>query len=241
MNVTSTTFEYSDGATTFEGVVARPAGSEAVRGGVLVAHAWGGCGAEEQRRAIMLAEMGYVAFAVDLYGKGIRGSSPEENAVLMQPMLDDRPRIAERMQLALIELKKMEGVNSARTAAIGFCFGGLCVLDLARSGADVAGVVSIHGLFLPPPVLADASITSSVLALHGWDDPLVPPEQVLALATEMSAAKADWQLHAYGNTLHAFTNPNANDPDFGAVYDADADRRSWAAATEFLAERLQAG
>ena len=241
MTATSSVFEYSDGATGLEGVVARPAEIGAVRGGVLVAHAWGGCGAEEKRRAAMLAELGYVAFALDLYGKGNRGTSPEENAALMQPMLDERPLIAERMQLALAELKGMDGVDAERTAAIGFCFGGLCVLDLARSGADVAGVVSIHGLFLPPPVPVEASITSSVLALHGWDDPMVPPEQVLALASELSAAGADWQLHAFGNTQHAFSNPNANNPELGTVYDADADRRAWVAVAEFLAERLQAG
>jgi dienelactone hydrolase len=127
-------------------------------------------------------------------------------------------------------------VDAKRLAAMGYCFGGLTVLDLARSGADVRGVVSFHGLFNAPETSAGASISAKVLCLHGYDDPMVPPESVLALAAELTAAGADWQIHAYGNTLHAFTNPAANDPGFGAVYNADADRRSAQALNDFLAE-----
>ena len=238
MTITSESFEYTDGTTTFEGYVARPDAPGEPRPGVLIAHAWGGCGAEEKRRAGMLAELGYVAFAVDLYGKGRRGSTTEENAALMQTLLDQRTLIPERMQLALKELRAMDGVDAGRTGAIGLCFGGLCALDLARSGADVAGVVSVHGLFMPPPGKQATAIKSSVLALHGWDDPMVPPDQVAALALELTEAGADWQLHAYGNTRHAFSNPGANNPEMGTVYNADADRRAWNAVRYFLAEVL---
>ena len=119
--------------------------------------------------------------------------------------------------------------------AIGFCFGGLCALDVARSNADAAGVVSFHGLLNAPGNTAD-EIKPKVLALHGWDDPMATPDDVKAFGEEMTKAKADWQLHAYGGTMHAFTNPQANDPDFGTVYDADADRRSWQAMQNFLTE-----
>jgi dienelactone hydrolase len=126
--------------------------------------------------------------------------------------------------------------DSGKIAAIGFCFGGLCVLDLARTGIDIQGVVSFHGLLGAPGNTAGNIIKAKVLVLHGNDDPLAPVEQVLAIEKELTAAKADWQLHSYGNTLHAFTNPLANDPSFGTVYQPDADRRSWQAMRNFLAE-----
>jgi dienelactone hydrolase len=114
----------------------------------------------------------------------------------------------------------------------------MCALDLARSGADVRGVISFHGLLTPPDNLDGQSISSKVLVLHGYDDPMARPEAMTALAEELSAAGADWQIHAYGNTVHAFTNPMAQDAAFGTVYSATADHRSWRAAREFLAEVL---
>ena len=154
----------------------------------------------------------------------------------MQPFLDDRPMLQHRMQISLNTLREQPEVDADRSAAIGFCFGGLCVLDLARSGGNVAGVVSIHGLLAAPGNTSGATIGASVLALHGWDDPMATPEDVNSFGAEMSAMKADWQLHAYGNTMHAFTNPAANDPAMGTVYNATADRRSWQAIQNFLEE-----
>jgi dienelactone hydrolase len=202
---------------------------------VMVAHAWGGQGELEQAKARALAELGYIGFALDMYGKGVRGSSREENARLIQPFLDDRPLLMRRVGAALAAVKVLPEVDRERVAAIGFCFGGLCVLDLARSGADLAGVVSFHGLLNPPPE-SGQRIRARVLVLHGHDDPMVPVEQVVALERELTEAGADWQVHAYGNTVHAFTNPQANDPDFGTVYDARADRRSWQSMRAFLEE-----
>jgi dienelactone hydrolase len=121
-------------------------------------------------------------------------------------------------------------------AAIGFCFGGLCVLDLARTGEDLAGIVSFHGLFGSPGNTAGNTIRAKILVCHGWDDPMATPDQVLGLAEELTGQGADWQMHAYGKTMHAFTNPEANDPGFGTVYSERADRRSWAAMTNFLNE-----
>ena len=228
--------EYSDGDTVFEGRLAWNDDSGAPRPGILVAHAWGGRSANEDRKADELAELGFTALALDLYGKGKRGSGPDENAALMQPLLDDRALLQRRMSVALDTLRAQPEAEAGSIAAIGFCFGGLCVLDLARTGADIAGVVSFHGLFAPPGNTAGNTIKARVLALHGWDDPMATPDSVLALAQELSAMGADWQLHAYGNTMHAFTNPAAADPDMGTVYDAAADRRSWQAMANFLDE-----
>ena len=228
--------EYSDGDAVFEGRLAWHGDSSAPRPGILVAHAWGGRSANEDGKADQLAELGFAALALDLYGKGKRGSGPDENAALMQPLLDDRALLQRRMRVSLETLRSQPEVEAGSVAAIGFCFGGLCVLDLARTGADIAGVVSFHGLFAPPGNTVGNTISARILALHGWDDPMATPDNVVALAQELSAMDADWQLHAYGNTMHAFTNPAAADPDMGTVYDAAADRRSWQAMTNFLDE-----
>ena len=211
-------------------------GATGSRPGVLVAHAWRGRGEHEEAKARQLAELGYVGFALDLYGKGVRGGSVEENRRLMQPYMDDRALLQGRMALALRVAREQPEVEERRLAAIGFCFGGLCVLDLARSGAEVEGVVSFHGLFTPPGNTHGNRIRAKVLILHGWDDPMARPEALLALGNELTAMQADWQIHAYGNAMHAFTNPAANDPEFGTVYQADADRRSWESTRAFLAE-----
>ena len=132
-------------------------------------------------------------------------------------------------------LRAQPGVDPDRIAIMGYCFGGLCALDLARSGADIRGAISFHGLLLPNG-LDPRPIKARVLALHGYADPMVPPEQVVAFGKEMSDAGVDWQLHAYGGVLHAFTVPEANDPGFGTVYNAGAERRSWRALVDFLEE-----
>jgi dienelactone hydrolase len=206
--------------------------------GVLIAHAWGGRGENEDGAARRLAAAGYAGFALDLYGLDVRGTSRGENAALIAPFLADRPMLQRRMSSAVSALQVQDEVDSSRIAAIGFCFGGLCVLDLARSGADVRGVVSLHGLFTPPEPAPGVPIRAKVLALHGHDDPMVPVAAVNALEDELNGAGADWQIHVYGGTMHAFTNPKANDPDFGTVYNAVADRRAWASTMDFLAEVL---
>ena len=189
-----------------------------------------------QGKARKIAELGYVGFALDMYGKGVLGSSNEENASLMQPFMDDRQFLQQRITAALNTVKQLPWVDDNNIAAMGFCFGGLCVLDLARTGADIKGVVSFHGLLGAPDNTKGNLIKAKILALHGHDDPMASPEQVLAFQTEMTQAGVDWQFISYGNTVHAFTNPVANDPDFGTVYQADADRRSWLAMQGFFAE-----
>lgn len=236
MGIQNRLVQYKDDDTVLEGMLAWDDRASGSRPGVLVSHAWSGRSDFEDGKANALAGLGYVAFALDLYGKGVRGSNPDENSALMQPFLDDRAMLQKRLLLSLATLRNQAEVDASKTAAIGFCFGGLCVLDIARTGEDLAGVVSFHGLFGAPGNTSGKTITAKVLALHGWDDPMAPPDSVVALSTEMSTMQADWQLHAYGNTMHAFTNPEANDKAFGTVYNASADRRSWAAMKGFLQE-----
>ena len=236
MSIQTRVIEYEHDGVVFEGQLAWDDAAGGARPGVLVAHAWAGRSGFEDDKARRLAELGYVGFALDLYGKGKRGTTTEENAALMQPFLEDRSLLQARLKASLDTLREQAEVDAQNVAAIGFCFGGLCVLDLARTGEDMAGVVSFHGLLGSPGNTAGNRIRARVLALHGWDDPMATPDQVLALAEELTAMGADWQIHGYGNTMHAFTNPEANDPDFGTVYSAAADGRSWTALENFLAE-----
>lgn len=236
MSVQGRVFEYEVAGKAYEGYLASDDSASGDRTGVLVGHAWGGQGEFEAERARRLAAQGHVVLAYDVYGKGQRGSDAESNSALMQPLLEDRVELLTRLEGSLAALRGAANVDAARCAIIGYCFGGLCALDLARSGGDIKGAVSLHGLFNAPP--ATQKISAKVLALHGWADPMAPPESVLAFAEEMTTAGADWQLQAYGSAMHSFTNPDANDPDFGTVYSASADKRSWVAMTEFLNEAL---
>ena len=236
MSIQTRLVEYKDGDILLEAYVAWDESSHDSRPGVLISHAWSGRSEFEEGKAAQLAELGYVGFALDLYGKGVKGGDPEQNRALMQPLLDDREMLQRRMHLALDNIRKQKEVDDERVAAMGFCFGGLCVLDLARTGADILGAASFHGLFSPPGNTEGKEISAKVLVMHGWDDPMAAPDQALALADELTAAGADWQIHAYGNTVHAFTNPAANDVEHGTVYDANADRRSWQSLQLFLAE-----
>ena len=228
--------EYEHDGKLLEGYLAYDGTLDTPRPAVIVVPAWAGRSNFECDKARKLALEGYAGFACDLYGKGILGRSVEENAGLMQPFLDDRVMLQSRLATIVDILRTQTEVDESSIAAIGFCFGGLCVLDLARSGADINGVVSFHGLLGAPGNTAGIKITAKVLALHGHDDPMAPVEAVNDLENELTVAGADWQIHVYGNTMHAFTNPKANDPGFGTVYSELADKRSWQALLNFLAE-----
>jgi dienelactone hydrolase len=229
--------DYTDGKLTCEGYLVYDPTIKGKRPAVVVSHAWGGQGDFERNKAQWLAQLGYVGFALDLYGKGVRGTTMEQNATLMQPFVDDRAMLKQRMIAGVNAIKQHMMVDSHRIGAMGFCFGGMCVLDLARAVVPgVQGVVSIHGLFHPPKLGKQAQITAKVLALHGFDDPMATPEHMVALGKELDSAGADWQLHAFGNTMHAFTNPDANMPDKGLQYNKSADQRSWIAIKNFFEE-----
>lgn len=231
--------EYRDGSTLLEGFFCHDDSRPGPLPGLLIAHEWAGRGEFVERKARRLAWHGFATFALDMFGKGKRGTTNAECSALMMPFVQDRALLARRVTAALTALKEIPEVDAGRVAAMGFCFGGMCVLDLARSGADLRGVAALHGLLKPTGLASQAKIRAKVLVLHGYGDPMGPPEDVLAIANELTAAGADWQLHAYGNTLHSFTNPQANDRANGMVYDEAADRRSWHAVLQFLDEVLR--
>lgn len=226
--------EYTDENTVLEGYYAYDDAIVEKMPLVLVAPDWSGRNEFACAKADKLAELGYVGFALDMYGKGKRGNTKEEKSALMTPFIQDRNKLLNRILAGFDAAKKIDQVEPSRIGAIGFCFGGLCVLDLARSGADIKGVVSFHGLLHAPENAAKHPIHSKILALHGFDDPMVTMEHVMAFGQEMTHAKADWQLHMYGNAMHAFTNPEANDPSFGTVYNPEADARSWLSMKNFF-------
>lgn len=230
------TIEYTDGKVTLEGYIAYKNDGPAKKPLVLIVHDWTGRNDFVGHKAEKLAELGYVGFALDMFGKGVLGTTKEEKAALIQPFFADRNLLQKRMLAGFDAARKLDMVDGARIGAMGFCFGGLCVLDLARSGADVRGVVSFHGLLISPPGEQKVAIKAKVLALHGHDDPMVQPDQVLAFEHEMTTAKVDWQVHVYGNTMHSFTNPEANDPGFGTVFSDLANKRSWQTMQNFFAE-----
>ena len=235
--------EYTDGDTKLRGFLALPAGAENGKSipGVLIAHAWTGEGPNVQRRARQLAELGYVAFAVDIYGEGVRPKPPTEAMQVAQTYYKDRPLVRRRVLAGLSELLKIPGVDPAKIVAIGYCFGGMVVLELARSGADVAGIVVFHGTLNASNPNEAKQIKAKVLALQGGDDPHVPMSETQAWIEEMQHGGVDWQLILYGGAVHAYTHEDAgNDPSTGAAYDEKADRRSWQAMRDFFDEILAA-
>ena len=235
--MTEETLEYTVGEHTFEARLSFDETISGPRPAVLVAHAWAGLGESELGWAKELAAAGYVGAAIDLYGKGVRGGERAANEALMMPLINDRDELLARLSAALECVRAHPQVDGARVAAIGFCFGGLCVLDMARGGLDLRGVVSVHGLFFPRPT-PPTDVVAKVLVLHGYDDPMAKPEAMVGFAKEMSDAGVDWEINAYGGTMHAFTNREANDPSFGTVYSERADLRARAAMSRFLTDVL---
>lgn len=229
-------FDYRDGGTPFRGYLARP-DAPGQRPGILVVHDAPGLGDYIRRRTDMLAALGFVALAADLYGSGKLASGAETAIAWMQALQADPDLHRRRLATSLDALASLPFVDPTKIAAIGYCAGGQGVLELARSGAAIAGVVSFHGLLDTPRPAEPGAIGCRVLACTGAADPLVPPEQVAAFEREMARAGADWQLVTYGGAQHAFTNPAADAVGYpGLAYDERADRRSWRAMQAFLAE-----
>jgi dienelactone hydrolase len=232
--------EYKQGDAVLEGCLAWDDGAHGPRPGVLVVHDWMGMGDYVKMRCQKLAELGYVAFAADIYGKDIRPKTPREAGAQSAIYKKDRALMRARIRAGLDVLRHDPRCDPRRLAAIGYCFGGTCVLELARSGTPLAGVVSFHGGLDTPSPAEAKNIRCKVLVLHGGDDPHVPPKDVEAFEDEMRAAGVDWQLVIYGGAVHAFTNPAAgNDNSKGAAYNAKADHRSWEAMQAFFAEILK--
>lgn len=229
---------YRDGDVTLEGFAAWD--SDAVGKpvpGVLVVHQWMGLTEYEKGRCRQLAELGYVAFAVDVYGKGIRPENMQDAAKQAGIYKQDRELYRRRLTLGLEQLRGWNGVAKNRIAAIGYCFGGTGVLELARSGADISGVVSFHGGLDSPQPEAGRNIKAKVLICHGADDPFVPANEIEAFKSELNSAGVDWQMLIFSGAVHSFTQPMAgNDNTRGAAYNEKADRRSWTAMQSFFDE-----
>lgn len=230
------TVEYTDSGKVLEGYLAYDDSFEGKRPGVLVVHEWWGINDYIRKRTEMLAGLGYVAFAADIYGKGVRTADPEVAGRLAGIYRADRTLLRRRAAKGLDTLKANALTDPGRVGAVGYCFGGTAVLELARAGTPLSGVVSFHGnLDTPSP---DTSvIKASVLALTGALDPYVTPERVREFEEEMKKAGADWFLVSYGGAVHSFTNPASGDnPSKGVAYNEPADRRSWREMKDFFSE-----
>lgn len=232
--------EYEHNGTKLLGYLAYDDGKQGKRPGVVVVHEWMGHNDYARRRAEQLAGLGYAAFAIDMYGKGVRAKDAQEASQMAGRFKNDRKLMRDRAGAGLDVLKKQPMVDGGRLAAMGYCFGGQVSLELARGGADLAGVVSFHGALDTPTPQDAGNIKGKVLALHGAADPFVPPDHVHAFIQEMEEAKVDYQFVAYGpGIVHGFTNPgNKNSPMNGVGYDEKADRRSWRAMQVFFGEVL---
>lgn len=227
--------EYKDGDVVLQGYAAWEDGFKDTRPGVLVVHEWMGHGPYARRRAEQLAKLGYTAFAVDMYGKGVYAKDHEEAGKLAGAFFTDRALMRRRALAGLEQLKKLPFVDLDKLGAIGYCFGGATVLELARAGVPLKGVVSFHGALATPTPATEAP-KAKILVLHGADDPNVSP-QVPAFLEEMKKVKADWQFVQYGGAVHSFTVPEAGtDTAKGAAYNKDADHRSWEAMRAFFEE-----
>jgi dienelactone hydrolase len=235
--IKSEPIQYKQGETTFEGVLFYDDADATPRRAVLVCHEWWGLNDYSKKRAEQLAQMGYVALAVDVYGKGVQAKTMEEAGKMATALKEDRATLRARINAALTALKTRKEVDPKKIAAMGYCFGGTTALELARSGADILGVVSFHGGLSTPTPEDAKNIKGKILACTGGDDPFVKLEEVHEFIQEMKGAKVNYQIDLYGGAVHGFTNPAAgNDPSKGMAYDAQADQRSWQAMKDFFAE-----
>lgn len=229
--------EYKHGEAVLEGYLAYDDATEAPRPGVLVIHEWKGLGEYAKRRARELAELGYIAFAADMYGKEIRPQTHEEAAAQAGIYKNDRALMRARVEAALGVLRAHPLADAAKLGAVGYCFGGTTVLELARSGADVKGVVSFHGALSTPNPDDAKNIKGKVLVEHGGSDSFVGPEEVEAFRKEMADAKVDMRLKIQPNAVHSFTVKEAgDDPSKGMAYNEQADKNSWEDMKAFFKE-----
>jgi dienelactone hydrolase len=235
--IKSERIDYRHGDSLLQGYLAYDDSMTGKRPGVLVVHEWWGMNDYAKRRAEQLARLGYVAFALDMYGKGKVTTDPKQAGEWAGSFRNDRKLCRARGAAGLEVLKKRTQVDPARIAAIGYCFGGMVVLEMARGGADLKGVVSFHGSLATPNPEDAKNFRGKVLVLHGADDPFVPPAEITAFQEEMRQSGADWQMVWYGGALHSFTNPESAMAGIkGVGYNESADRRSWQAMRSFFDE-----
>jgi dienelactone hydrolase len=231
--------DYREGNTELQGRLVYDDSLTGKQPGVLVFHEWMGPTSYELRRAEQLAQLGYVAFVADVYGKGVRPKNQDEARDQATKYKSDRPLMRERARAALDTLRNQEMVDPARIGAIGYCFGGTTALELARSGAGIAGAVAFHGGLDSPDPYETKNIKAKILVLHGAADPTISPEVVSEFLDGLRKSSADWQFVEYGGARHGFSNPaNGNDPKSPVAYNEKADRRSWGAMKDFFSEIL---
>lgn len=237
---------YPAGQVTAIGYLTYEGATTEKRPAVLIAHAFRGQDKFARKKAEEIARLGYVAFAVDLYGEGLEAENNERAGALMAPLFVNREELRARIQAGLNALLQLSFVDEKRVGAIGFCFGGLTVLELFRSGAPIVATVCFHavlgdslGSMKANPLPLAQAISGSILILHGNDDPLVSHHDIIGLQREFTNAKVDWQMHIYGNTQHAFTNPEARDISMGLIYHALSEKRSWQAMCDFFKEKFE--
>ena len=230
--------EYREGDAVLEGYLAVPDDlNGAKRPGILLIHDWTGLQEFSRQRAEQLAKLGYVVFAADVYGKGVRPQTLQECGVQAGIYRKDRALFRRRLNAALEILKSHDNCDKAKLGAIGYCFGGTGVVELLRSGADIDGVVSFHGGLDSPNPEDGRHIKGKILVLHGADDPFVPQKNIEAFIAEMNRWKVDWQMISYSGAVHSFTKPKAgNNPASGSAYHALADKRSWQHMNLFFSE-----
>jgi dienelactone hydrolase len=232
--------DYHQAGTALSGYLAYDDSFPGLRPAVLVFHHWMGIDDYIRGRTDQLAKMGYVAFAADIYGKGVRPANATEAGILATKYRSDRPLMQKRAQAALDTLRLIPRVDIKRIAAIGYCFGGGVALELARSGADIAGVASFHGTLDTPHPEEAKNIKARILVMQGTDDPVAPIKAIGDLEDEMRGGGVDYQINLYGGAVHSFTQPMAgNDPKTGNAYNPEADRRSWQAMKDFFAELFE--
>lgn len=234
MGITTKPIEYFDGKQKCVGYLAWDETYADPKPGVLINHAWGGRDGFAEDKAIQMAALGYVGFALDNYGDGQLPASYEDKSAVMGALTEDRKVLLKRLKAGYKAAADLPMIDETHMAAIGYCFGGLCTLDMVRGGLKLKAAASFHGLLGAPNYAAKKS-KAKVLIAHGWDDPMAPAEDVVAVGHEFTKAGCDWQIHAYGQTTHAFTNPGAPGNETLA-YNADADRRSWQSTIDLLGE-----
>lgn len=223
---------YSHNQTSLEGYAAYPSGENLPL--VILCHAWKGRDEFICEKAKQIASLGFGAFALDMYGKGVHGGAIEENAALKKPFIDNRAYLLSRVSLGYETAKALPSIDPNNIAVLGFGFGGICALDLARSGVNLRGAISVYGHFNSPPNQETKNIQGKVLILHGYEDPVSPIHELVAFEKELHLAKIDWQTHLFGSAMHAFATPGADLPHAGIQYNQRAEKRAWIAIANFL-------